>query len=384
MAYNIKSKSGRAQLPPRREPYWARIRTGLYVGYRKLKEGEGTWIARRQDEAGKKKYHALGTFLDEGGRDKAFDNAADAAVAWNDVIEHGVSGKATTVEDACRAYVLHIKSHKSEDSSKDAKGRFSRLVYGAKFGRIQLSKLKTTDVKDWLNGQIAFDDEGDEEDLRKAKDSANRNLNTLKAALNLALKDRLVATDQGWKTVTAFKGVGKRRTGFLDLQQRQTLIDSSPIDLQALIKAMLLTAARPGELAKLKVSDFDKAQGTLELEGKTGRRIATLSTEARKVFTEQAKGKLPTAPLLPREYGDHWNSDAWKKMFKDAVKAAGLPPSTVMYTLRHVAITELVNSGMDSFLVAKLAGTSTAMIDKHYGQLRHDRTREKLDAVKMV
>jgi hypothetical protein len=70
MAFNIKSKSGRSSLPARREAYWSRVRTGLYVGYRKLKVGEGTWIARRQ-ENGEKQYRALGTITDEG----AFDHA---------------------------------------------------------------------------------------------------------------------------------------------------------------------------------------------------------------------------------------------------------------------------------------------------------------------
>ena len=31
----------------------------------------------------------------------------------------------------------------------------------------------------------------------------------------------------------------------------------------------------------------------------------------------------------------------------------------------------MIAGGVDSFLVAKLAATSTAMIDKHYGHLRH-------------
>lgn len=384
MAFNIKSKTGRAQLAPRREPYWSRIRTGLYVGYRKLKEGEGTWIARRQNADGKKQYQALGTLLDENSRDKAFDAAVNAAISWNESIEHGVSGKPTTVEDACKAYVKHLKAHKSQSSADDAEGRFKRLVYGSTLGGTQLAKLKTTAVKNWLNAQIDAEDEEDEEDLRKAKDSANRNLNSLKAALNLALVDRLVATDAGWKTVTGFSGVGKRRTGFLSIEQRTALLACSPNDLQALIRANLLTPARPGELARLKVRDLDKQQGTLELEGKTGRRIVTLSTAALEFFTLQAKGKLPNAPLLPRDTGEFWDKDSWKKSFKEAVKTAGLPLTTVMYTLRHVAITELVNSGMDSFLVAKLAGTSTAMIDRHYGQLRHKMTRKHLDAVKML
>lgn len=55
-----------------------------------------------------------------------------------------------------------------------------------------------------------------------------------------------------------------------------------------------------------------------------------------------------------------------------------------MYTLRHVAISEMIAGGVDTFLVAKLAGTSTAMIDKHYGHLRHEQTRARLDAVAMM
>jgi len=88
MAFNIKSKSGRSSLPARREAYWSRVRTGLYVGYRKLKVGEGTWIARRQ-ENGEKQYRALGTITEEG----AFDHAVDAAKVWNDSLEQGASNK---------------------------------------------------------------------------------------------------------------------------------------------------------------------------------------------------------------------------------------------------------------------------------------------------
>jgi site-specific recombinase XerD len=94
--------------------------------------------------------------------------------------------------------------------------------------------------------------------------------------------------------------------------------------------------------------------------------------------------KLPAAPLLADAYGSRWNKDAWKKRFKDAVRAAGLPDDVVVYTLRHVAITEMIEGGMDSFVVAQLAGTSTYMIDKFYGRLRHDQSRARLDAVAMM
>jgi site-specific recombinase XerD len=66
------------------------------------------------------------------------------------------------------------------------------------------------------------------------------------------------------------------------------------------------------------------------------------------------------------------------------VRAAELPDDVVLYAVRHTAISELIAAGMDSFLVAKLAGTSTMVIDKHYGHLRHEQTRPRLDAVALI
>jgi integrase len=379
MATTINSKTSRDKLAPRREPYWSRIQAGLYVGYRKPTEGEGTWIARRRNEDGKQQYRALGTLA-------AYDDAVKAASEWANAIDAGVSSKGMTVKEACEHYVKHLGLHKGVSSKGDAEGRFRRLVYDAKIGKIDLSKLRTSEIKTWLSDQIELgeSDAEDEDDLRRAKDSANRNLASLKAALNLALHDRLVATDAGWKTVAKFKDVGRRRQAFLSADQRKALINACANDIRQLATAMLLTGARPGELANASIQHFDREQGTLALDGKTGHRVITLSSAAIAFFTEQTKNKIGNAPILATEFGQRWNKDSWKKPFRTAVLAAKLPSTVVMYSLRHTAISEFIANGADSFIVARLAGTSTAMIDKHYGHLRHDKTRAKLDAIAML
>ncbi|WP_175920759.1 tyrosine-type recombinase/integrase [Burkholderia pyrrocinia] len=379
MASTINSKSAREKLKSRREPYWSRIQAGLYVGYRKPEQGSGTWIARRRADDGKQQYHALGTFDD-------YDDATKAAMRWANALDAGVSAKGMTVKQACEHYVKHLTLHKGKSSASDAEGRFRRLVDDARLGRIDLSKLRTSDVTAWLSKQIEMDEDDaeDEEDVRRAKDSANRNLASLKAALNLAMKDRLVATDAGWKTVSKFKSVGRRRDAFLPPHQRKALVDACPEDLQQLVKAMLLTGARPGELANANVQHFDRDQGTLALEGKTGYRVVTLSSAAVEFFAQCAKDKIGNAPLLANAFGQRWNKDLWKKPFRSAATEAKLPSTAVLYSLRHTAISEMIAAGMDSFVVAKLAGTSTAMIDEHYGHLRHDKTRARLDAVAMI
>ena len=378
MSNEIDSKTKRDKLAPRREPYWAPLQKGAAVGFRKLENGTGTWIARWRDDEGKQKYRALGEF------DK-FDDAAKAARAWVESCEQGAKTGVTTVKEVCEDYVKALRAEGRHDTAKDAEGRFARLVYSEPLARLQIDKLRATSVSKWLNEQIEDDEEADEEDVRRSKDSANRNLATLKAALNRALQHRIVTTDAGWATVQKFPKVGARRKdAFLGMEQRKALLAACPEDLALFVKAALLTGARPGELATLNAGDFDKQLGALTLTGKTGRRTVAISSAAVAFFIEAGKDKLPAAPMLATSYGQRWDKDAWKKIFKAAVESAKLPDAVVMYSLRHTAISEMILAGMDSFIVAKLAGTSVAMIEANYGHLRHDVVTAKLDRVAML
>ncbi|GLC93996.1 phage-related integrase [Cupriavidus sp. TA19] len=372
-APNLKSKNGRAGLPARREPYWQRVREGVYLGYRVAANGgAGTWIARRRDEGGRQQYRALGHH-DE------FDAAQDACVAWAVGVDHGASHKSSTVKDVCEHYAKHLEMQKGKKAAADARGRFKRLVNDQAIGRIALDKLKATVVRKWLHEQIDAAEDADE--LRRAKDSANRNLASLKAALNFALKDRLVATDSGWKTISKFERVGRRREAVMTPTHIASLLGHLPVDLRPLVEALAHVPSRPGELGALRVRDFDKGQSTLALEGKTGRRIVPLSTAARSFFEAQCKDKIAGALMFAQQHGAAWTKDAWKKPFREAAEAAGLPDTVVLYSLRHTMITNLVASGIDSVLIARLAGTSVEMISRHYEHADDGRVRAMLDAV---
>jgi integrase len=377
MAHDLTTKTGRNALAVRREPYWARIEIGLYLGYRVLGDGPGTWIGRQQ-EGRKKTYQALGHFDD-------YDAAKKAALAWAGRVQAGVVGKVPTVQAVCEHYVKHQKATKGEASANDAEGRFNRLVYETSFGSTPLDKLNAIKVRAWRDKQIPEASDEDDDKVRRAKDSANRNLASLKAALNLAHRDRLVASDDGWRTVAGFPKVGKRRSVFLNTEQRRALVAACGEGLRELVVGLLLTGIRPGELASCDVADFDKANGTLTIrQSKTESRTVLLSSAAIAHFKKATKNRIGAAPLIPDAFGKRWTKDAWKKPFKAAVAAAGLPDKTVIYTLRHCAITELIAGGMDSHLVAKIAGTSTAMIDANYGHLRADKTRAMMDRTVML
>ena len=70
--------------------------------------------------------------------------------------------------------------------------------------------------------------------------------------------------------------------------------------------------------------------------------------------------------------GKAWDKDSWKRPVKAAAAAAKLPDTTKAYNLRHSVITDLIGAGLDVLTVARLSGTSVAMIERHYGHLLAD------------
>jgi len=372
----IDTVAARKALPARPAPYFQRLETGGYIGFRKLVTGAGSWVVRWRDESGKQINYTLGSF-------ESFDGACKAAREWIDRAKGG-SAEVVTVAEACRRYVEDRRSEKGENTAKDAEGRFRRQVYDSKFGRMELSALKTAHITDWRNKLAEVDDDDDDPDAaRKAKDSTNRNLANLKAALNLAYRMGLVASTAQWDRVSSFEQVGKRRERFLTMSERQKFYAAASPELKRFIRALILTAARPGEIANAKIADLERS-GLLTLEGKTGRRIVPLSPEALKHFKECA-GKRPSdAPLVARDDGQAWTRYFWRDAVQAAREAAGLPADVVLYSLRHCAISEMLVGGIDPMTVARIAGTSVNMIQRHYGHLMRDAVVAKLGKIKMM
>ena len=378
MANAINTVAERRRLIPRREPYWDRIESGCFIGYRKLNDGTGTWIARWRSDEKTQKYHALGS-------QATYDDATKAAREWFEQCRGG-SIEVVDVEEACKRYVTDRRAEKGNDTANDADGRFKRLVYRTKFGRIKLSALRTAHITDWRNDQVERNNEDDEDDDpdadRRAKDSTNRNLATLKAALNLSYRMGLVASTAQWDRVEAFKGVGKRRDVSLTMSDRKKLVAAATPDLTTFLQAMLLTGCRPGELASSTVGDLDPA-GLLTMTGKTGRRTIPLSPKALTLLRAVAGERDIDEPLLTRS-GVAWTRFEWRDAFQNARQAAGLPEIVVMYSLRHVAISEMLVSGMDPMTVSKIAGTSIEMISRHYGHLIKEKVVAQLARVKAL
>lgn len=384
---NLGKVDARNKLVPRRDPYWQRIEAGCFLGFRRMTpDSAGTWLARRRDDTtGKQLQHPLGEFGEHPAHAR-YDIACKAARDWFGHMGQGGKAVPITVKVACANYVAHLRAAGKVTTARDTEQRFARWVDNHKLGGILLQKIKPGDVDGWRKWLAATPAVPQDKTLTpsraRAASTLNRDMTSVRAALNMAVEDGHATSDAAWKVkLRPVKDADGRRDVYLDLGQRRALIAAAQSDLALFLSGLSLVPLRPGALAALVAGNFDKRLSTLTIgKDKHGQdRKITLPLATAAFFAENCKGKLPTAPLLSRADGKAWDKDAWKKPVRAAVTAAVLPEDVTAYALRHSTITDLVAlHKLDTLTVAQLSGTSLQMIEKHYGHLLRDHAAKAL------
>jgi len=366
----LDNRAARAKLPARAEPHWRLITGGRHLGYYKGARG-GTWVARFRPAGEAYRKTTLGKADDTEDADGVtvlnYMQAVEHARAWfAQQLEPLDAAGPYSVADAVAAYVGFLKAERK--TGIDTERRLKRNI-PSKLGDRPVAELTTDELEKWKHGLVRIDpDDPDAE--RRSKDTANRELTMLKAALNRAFNSKKVASDIAWRRVKPFKKVARSRQVHLDAAQCTRLINSCQGAFRNLVVAALLTGARPpGELAHLRVKHFHPELRMLSIvDGKTGSREVVLTAEATRWFEEITAGRDPDALLLPRDDGTAWRrSDQMRPMW-EAVARAKLPIDTCLYTLRHTHASQALLAGMNMKLLAENMGTSIKMLELNYAK----------------
>lgn len=373
----LDTRSARAKLKPRREPYWCAVAPGRHLGYRRIGPEGGTWIAKLRLAGVGRWTNALGPaddVLDSSIDVLTFAAAQERARQWFVEQEHqatvgdGDQKEETpyTVADAVRDYVADLRARKGDAAAREAEGR-SRKHLLPELGDRRLADLTTADLLGWRNGMV--DEDGDQEDIRRSRDTANRVRSIAFAAFNLAFNTGRVDDDRAWRRVKPFKNVGDARKIILSNAQQQNFVNACEPGLREFALLVAETGARPGrELTEARVRDLDLGEATLRVSGKTGTRDVHLSADALALLRWLASGKRSDEHLLTTAAGTSWTKSLHARPVAAAVEKAGLDPETTLYALRHTYISRALKVGVPVKAVADQCGTSIAMIQRYYAK----------------
>ena len=381
---DLSRKRDREQLQPRREPYWQRLGSGAYLGFRR---GPETWIARYRGRDEKQRYNSLGEALE-------FDEAKKRAEDWLAQFARVPvrAAKRDTVAAALDAYLIDLKRHGRADAARSAEGRFRTALgfdfatsrYRDPLAETQLDQTTHEDFLEWrdrlTNGRLPR--------------TVNRLVRAISAGLNRAHRLGHIGNPAAWRLEGLPDDEESETAIFLTRAQRKALIDAASPAAATFLRGLELTGARPKELATARVGDFDGER--LKLSHRKGRppklrsRYVVLDDEGIAFFRSQARDKLPAAPLFTEDGQKPWRRDMWAAEIRTAIASHNktargpmrIPSEASAYSFRHARISELLQVyGVDPLTVGAQTGTSLRMIERTYYKFIPSVMREKLTAI---
>ena len=398
---NLETRTARLRLVTRPKPYWRVIETGLHLGYRRTKEGGGSWVVRRflgMDHAGVGRYGeaTIGTADDIGDADaltvQTFREAQDAARQWwrtelrRDAGHEAMDGP-FTVAAALNLYFAERERRGSKGLGKDRQAAKARIQ--TPLGDVEVAKLTTKRIRDWHAGiatsarmtragrfseprEPAVLDRSDPDKVRARRSTANRTLTILKAALNYAFNEGHAATDEVWRKAKPFREADAPVVRFLTDDECLRLANACQGGFRDMVRAALLTGCRYGELTRLAVGDYNAAAGVVTIrESKAGKpRHVALSEDGMALLTALTAGRGPRERVFRHDDGRPWGPWEQKRPLDAASLRAGLDPAANFHILRHTYASSLAMSAVSMRVIAdQLGHADTRITERHYAHL---------------
>lgn len=280
---------------------------------------------------------------------------------------------APTVLDLCQRYEDESLPKKRPASQRNDKAMIKREIKPA-LKHLKVSEVRFADVDD-LHRKIT---------KRGAPIVANRVVALLSKMFTLSIR-------WGWRADNPAKGVERnqeqKRHRYLSADEMAALTKAltEHDDQQAanIIRLLLLTGARRGEVQAMRWDALDLTDGVWTKPGSTTKQKTMhrvpLSAPARQLLSElRGKADDDAEYVFPSRMGGH--RVELKKNWAALRKAAGIP-DVRMHDLRHTYASVLASAGMSLPIIGALLGHSQPATTARYAHLFDDPLRKATDTV---
>ena len=293
-----------------------------------------------------------------------------------------------TVQELCAEYLENAVTTKKASTLQSDRYRVQGHVIPL-IGSKRIDKVTRADIEQ-MRDDIALGRTAKRPSKRKRTDSmaiggkgtATRTIGMLGGIFNYAVRRGYIA-ESPVSGVKRFKD--RRCDRFLTVKELRRLaeaIEASQESLYAktIIRILLLTGARKGEIEQLKWREVDFDGGYLRLEdSKTGQKVIPVVPQVLELLHKvpHIEGESYVFPSL-KKAGRYYTgvSTAWKSIRVDAAL-----PDLRLHDLRHTFASLAVNKGASLPMIGKLLGHRDSQTTERYAHLQADPLRDVARAV---
>ncbi|MFL6545383.1 MAG: tyrosine-type recombinase/integrase [Candidatus Udaeobacter sp.] len=252
------------------------------------------------------------------------------------------------------AWCYENRKPRTADRYKDFCNQFVKSC-----SSLGVSQLTTAHVTKWLSGNADWNS------------TTKRNaITALQRGFNWAVKNRGLARNpiRGME-----KPEAKRRTDIITPAEFEILINKTQDQrFKEILIVSYDSGARPQEIKRLEARhvQVDKQRAVIpaiEAKGRVARAVYFPTDRSMKIIKRLLKER-PEGPLFINRRGNAWTASAMKNRLEEFDGIIGR--RVTHYSLRHSFVTRKLIAGVDSHVVAALAGhQDTKMIDRVYSHI---------------
>ena len=263
-----------------------------------------------------------------------------------------------------------------QEGGKDIKSKTNRLKCHLKpfFGDKPLAKISTFDIERYKKQRLKEN---------AAKGTINRELAALSHLFSKGIEWKWIIHNPA--TIKRLKEDAGRIT-YLTTEQIDRLIRAAMSDrfeqLYPFIVIGLETSLRRSEILSIRIKDIDLEKQVIYIpRSKTGAREQPITCH----LVDFLQGYIEAAPdeqewFFPSAKSKAGHTVSVEKPWRRVVVAAGLDPTQVVrHTLRHTAITHLVQAGVDLPTVKRISGHKTLSMVERYSHQNGEHIRAAMD-----
>lgn len=243
------------------------------------------------------------------------------------------------------------------------------------FGNTPISKISTHDIDRYKKSRL-------EAEIPAKPATVNRELGVVSHLFTMAEEWKWIQTRP--VKIKLLK-VEPSRLIYLTADQAARLVEAASHDenyhVYPFIVIGLETGMRKQEILSMKREDVDTENRIIFIpKAKAGMREQPITAglaDYLKRYIDNLKGSSPW--LFPCSASKTGHTVAIEKPFRRVVTAAGLPPEVCRHTLRHTAITHLVQAGVDLPTVARVSGHKTLAMIYRYAHANSEHLQAATD-----